>query len=301
MKGKLLITALIFALGLGVVSCSGNKKAVDMGEESWKHLDEKGIIHVRNPYYRDKDLDLPAFSAIDVQRGIKAVVKFADGKQKVRAHIPTELMPYLQASVKGGTLRLTFEGINNVNINNGNQPMVYITVPSLHTINVSAGGGADCSGDLKINKDLKVESSSGGSVSLSSASCQNLRVSATSGSNLQIWKVKTDQVKLDANSGANVDIRGIKAQSLDCVASSAANVNLDGDAGKSVSYEASSAANVKASGLKARAVNANASSAASVACNASESIKGRGSSGGSVKYSGRPGDIDINRAVKSIY
>lgn len=299
MKRNLFITALALAVALGNTSCKGNQATVSEGDEAAMSDRAGGTLYAKSGDYVDRDLKLPAFDGIEVNLGIKAIVKTDNGGQKVKAHIAKELARYFKATVKDGTLHLTFDTKRNINTGNREVAVVYVTVPSIDELKASVAGSVVCNGELKTRGELKVEASSAGSVSLSSVSCRNFTAEMSSAASLTVDRLRAGEVDLDANSAAAMKLRGVEARDVDLDASSSASVTLEGNAGKTAHFDVSSAASVKASGLKAASVTAEASSGASLSCYATEQISAKGSSGGSVKYAGRPTVVDINDAVKA--
>lgn len=299
MKRNLFITAIVLAVALGSTSCKDNQATVSESNEVAMSDRSGGVLYVKSGDYVDRDLKLPAFDGIEVSLGIKAVVKTGNGGQKVKAHIAKELARYFKATVKDGTLHLTFDTKRNINTGNREIAVVYVTVPSLDVLKANVAGSVVCEGELKTRGELKVEASSAGSISLSSVSCRNFSADMSSAASFTVGRLKAAELDLDANSAAGMKLRGIEARDVNLDASSSANVTLEGNAGKTAHFDVSSAASVKASALKAASVTAEASSGASLSCYATEQISAKGSSGGSVKYAGRPTVVDINDAVKA--
>lgn len=106
--------------------------------------------------------------------------------------------------------------------------------------------------------------------------------------------IESDDLRMSSSSGANLKI-AFKAPKAKCEASSGASAKLKGVA-KYFDTDASSGSNIQAGEVKAIKVKASASSGASISVDAEEEINADASSGGSIKYSGSPKMVDIEKS-----
>ena len=83
---------------------------------------------------------------------------------------------------------------------------------------------------------------------------------------------------------------------LDVSCSGVGSINVSGQADEA-DYSCSGVGNINAQDLKAREVEASISGVGGVECYASESIKGRVSGVGGLKYAGHPTKKDLNRSM----
>lgn len=106
--------------------------------------------------------------------------------------------------------------------------------------------------------------------------------------------IESDELDMSASSGSSLKI-AFKAKEASCDVSSGANAKLKG-AAKYFDTEASSGSSIHAGEVIAVKVMADVSSGASISVHAEEEINAEASSGGSIKYSGSPKNVDIDKS-----
>ncbi|MDA3891033.1 MAG: DUF2807 domain-containing protein [Salinivirgaceae bacterium] len=121
------------------------------------------------------------------------------------------------------------------------------------------------------------------------------KIKVSSGANVVSQNlIESEALKMSLNSGAHMKI-AFKAPKASCEASSGANATLKGSA-KVFKADASSGAGINASEVKAVSVNADVSSGAHISVHAEEEIEADASSGGSIKYTGSPKMVDVDKS-----
>ena len=150
---------------------------------------------------------------------------------------------------------------------------VHITVPVLHSLAASSGGGVSVNGTPE--GDFAAAASSGGGIQLS----------AVEGGNLSIAASSSGGVRLAAFSGGSVITH----------ASSGGSVSVAGSCG-SFSASASSGGDITAHDLKCESVVAEASSGGDISAFASKSITGHASSGGDIRVAGKPPVVQVSES-----
>ena len=106
--------------------------------------------------------------------------------------------------------------------------------------------------------------------------------------------IENDELEMSASSGSSLKI-AFKAKEASCDVSSRATAKLKGVA-KYFDTEASSGSSIHASDVIAVKVKADVSSGASISVHAEEEIDAEASSGGSIKYSGSPKIVDVDKS-----
>jgi len=120
-------------------------------------------------------------------------------------------------------------------------------------------------------------------------------IDASSGSSvISQGLIESDNLELSVSSGAHLKV-AFKAQTASCDASSGANAELKG-AVKNFSADASSGAGIDADDLKTSTVKADVSSGAHIGIDVSDELNAEASSGGSIRYSGAPKMVDIEKS-----
>jgi len=118
---------------------------------------------------------------------------------------------------------------------------------------------------------------------------------ASSGSSLISQNlIESDELKMSVSSGAHLKV-AFKAPKASCDASSGASAKLKGVA-KFFDTQASSGSTIDADEVKAVKVSADVSSGANISVYAEDEINAEASSGGSVKYSGSPKMVDVDKS-----
>lgn len=113
-----------------------------------------------------------------------------------------------------------------------------------------------------------------------------MNIDASSGANVKGDFKITNAVEIAASSGSNIRV-GVTATSVMVKASSGSNAAIEGKANSGL-IDISSGALCKADELKLDNLEAEATSGGNLSVNVSGRLKVRASSGGLVKYKGRP-------------
>src|SRR5690606_7064262 len=117
------------------------------------------------------------------------------------------------------------------------------------------------------------------------------KISASSGSDVYATNtLKVDNLKLETSSGSDMTLDLI-AQSIKCDSASGSDLTLSGTT-IDFTAEASSGSDINASKLLAANSQVQATSGADISTNTSEKLQAKASSGGNVKYSGNPSNVE---------
>ncbi|WP_117879256.1 head GIN domain-containing protein [Aureibaculum luteum] len=120
-----------------------------------------------------------------------------------------------------------------------------------------------------------------------------IKIKATSGANVYSENtISADEFDVRTSSGADVKLM-LDVSDLICNTSSGSGASLKGATG-SFSANASSGSNIRANDLIAKTCNADVSSGANVSVTVTESIDANASSGGGIRYSGNPENVQKN-------
>jgi hypothetical protein len=106
--------------------------------------------------------------------------------------------------------------------------------------------------------------------------------------------IKSDELKLKASSGADIEIN-VNADKLSCSSSSGADIVVEGEC-NNLKAHSSSGSDIDAKDLKANHVSADCSSGSDIMVQALESLKAEASSGGGIKFSGNPKNVDKHKS-----
>jgi hypothetical protein len=116
-------------------------------------------------------------------------------------------------------------------------------------------------------------------------------IKATSGSNVYATNtIDVEELELNTTSGAEIELN-VKTQSLNCHSTSGSNIRISGTTNILIA-DATSGSNIKASKLKAKNSKVKATSGANISVNTSKDLTARATSGGNIRYSGNPENVN---------
>lgn len=118
------------------------------------------------------------------------------------------------------------------------------------------------------------------------------RIIASSGAMVKTDSIEAAVLNVGSSSGARLEINGVSASKIDAESSSGALLEIEGTT-KRADLDASSGARIKGSKLTANEAKASASSGASVSVNVVDNFSADASSGGSIRYGGKPQISDV--------
>ncbi|MEM9669460.1 MAG: head GIN domain-containing protein [Pseudomonadota bacterium] len=118
---------------------------------------------------------------------------------------------------------------------------------------------------------------------------------ASSGSTATANGFVGDYVEIDASSGATIRASGIAGEIVELDTSSGASISAEGQCSRT-SIDASSGASISAGTLECQEVNADASSGATINAYATDRVRGKASSGASIKVRGGASNVDIDKS-----
>jgi hypothetical protein len=208
------------------------------------------------------------FSGIQVSTGVNVVFK-QEKPTSVKVIADSDKLQYVITKVEKGVLRIYIDnkGVKNLRFKNLS---VNVSSPRMDNIDISSGSNFSV---------------------VNSVSENNITIDASSGANVTGDFKISNKAGISASSGARIRA-GITAGNITVKSSSGSNISLGGKA-ESGTIDVSSGALCKADELKLTNLETEATSGGNLTVNVSGKLKVRASSGGSVRYKGRP-EIDSN-------
>ncbi len=219
-------------------------------------------------YLNGEARNVGEFSGIQVSTGVNVVFK-QEKPTSVKVIADSDKLQYIITKVENGVLRIYIDnkGVKNLRFKNLS---VNVSSPRMDNIDVSSGSNFSV---------------------VNSVSENNITIDASSGANVTGDFKISNRANISASSGASVRA-GIAAGNITVKSSSGSNISLGGKA-ESGTIDISSGALCKADELKLTNLETEATSGGNLTVNVSGKLKVRASSGGSVRYKGRP-EIDAN-------
>lgn len=208
------------------------------------------------------------FSGIQMSTGVNVIFK-QEKPTSVKVIADADKLQYIVTKVENGILKIYIDnkGVRNLKFKNLS---INVSSPRLDNIDVSSGS------NLTVVNSIQEK---------------NMRIDASSGSNITGDFKVANAATISVSSGSNVRA-GIIAGNISIKSSSGSNMSLSGTA-NSGTIDISSGALCKADDLKFTSLETEATSGGNLSVNVSDKLKVKASSGGTVRYKGRP-EIDAN-------
>ncbi|MGK6343863.1 DUF4252 domain-containing protein [Chryseobacterium sp. DT-3] len=219
-------------------------------------------------YLNGEARNVGEFSGIQVSTGVNVVFK-QESPTNVKVIADSDKLQYIITKVENGILKVYIDNKGTKNLKFRNLS-VNISSPRMDNIKASSGANFNVVNSIKEN-DLVIDASSGANVK------GDFKIS--------------NKVDIGTSSGASIRA-GITTGTIMVKASSGSNTAIEGRADSGI-IDISSGALFKADGLKLDKLEAEATSGGNLSVNVSTRLKVKASSGGLVKYKGRP-EIESN-------
>lgn len=219
-------------------------------------------------YLNGEARNVGEFSGINVSTGVNVVFK-QESPTSVKVIADADKLQYIITKVENGVLKVYVDNKGTKNLRFKNLS-VNISSPRMDNINASSGANFSVVNSIKEN-DLVIDASSGANVK------GDFKISNT--------------VDVEISSGSNIRA-GMTAGTLVVKASSGSNGAIEGKADSGI-IDISSGALLKADDMRLDHLEATATSGGNLSVNVSAKLKVKASSGGLVRYKGRP-EIESN-------
>ncbi|UWX60242.1 DUF4252 domain-containing protein [Chryseobacterium oranimense] len=219
-------------------------------------------------YLNGEARNVGEFSGINVSTGVNVVFK-QESPTNVKVIADADKLQYIITKVENGILKVYVDNKGTKSLKFKNLS-VNISSPRMDNIKVSSGANFNVVNSIKEN---------------------NLTIDVSSGANVKGDFRIDNTLDVGTSSGANIRA-GVTAGTITVKASSGSNTAIEGKADSGV-IDVSSGALFKADELRLNNLQAEATSGANLSVNVSTRLKVKASSGGLVKYKGRP-EIESN-------
>lgn len=219
-------------------------------------------------YLNGEARNVGEFSGINVSTGVNVVFK-QESPTNVKVIADADKLQYIITKVENGILKVYVDNKGTKNLKFKNLS-VNISSPRMDNIKVSSGANFNVVNAIKEN---------------------NLAIDVSSGANVKGDFKIDNTLDIGTSSGANIRA-GVTAGTITVKASSGSNTAIEGRADSGI-IDISSGALCKADDLRLNNLEAEATSGANLSVNVSMKLKVKASSGGIVKYKGRP-EIESN-------
>ena len=203
------------------------------------------------------------FSGVSVSNGIK--VNFTQGNnQSVVVETDPNMQQYVSTEVENGILVVSVKNKNNKNLN-FKKLLVTIEAPKLQSVKLSSGALLTTMNTIQ-EENFSADLSSGSNFSANLKINNKTQVEISSGSSMRM-DVDTKNFELEGTSGSMATVNGVS---------------------ENAAFKLTSAASCNAQNLVSKFGSGVATSGANLKIQATETLSAISSSGGSIRYNGKP-------------
>lgn len=189
-------------------------------------------------------------------------VQFATGDtQSITGEATRGDIERLKIEVDDGLLVVSRENKRGGWFNGGNQDKFIVTITAPAINTIDASSGSYVRADAVSGNEVVLSASSGANINVETVSSGNLSLDTSSGSRIEANNGTCNGAEADASSGSSIDAEGVVCENLSADVSSGASIR--GHATQGVTAEASSGGSVRVSGSPTN-VNVDKSSGGSV-------------------------------------
>jgi hypothetical protein len=202
--------------------------------------------------------NIGSFNAVNASTSVHVDVAMG-AKASVVVEADDNILPYVETSVSGGTLKISLRGINNLTNATIN---VHVTMPDVKGLDAEASAQITSKGILTGTGTIVLEASSSGGIDVS-IDAPAVKAEASSSGDI-VTKGRTKSVNAEASSSGSIKFFELHAENVRAEASSAGDIEVF--ASISIDGDASSAGSVRYTG-GAASVKINEDSGGSVKAN----------------------------------
>lgn len=214
-------------------------------------------------YLSGESRNVGEFSGINVSTGVNVVFK-QESPTNIKVIADADKLQYIITKVENGVLKVYVDNKGQKNLKFKN---ISVNVSSPKMDNIKASSGATFTTINSVNEN-------------------NLTIDASSGAVVKGKFNITNNTNLEATSGTNIKVE-VNSKSLVFKGSSGSDTSIGGQAGTAI-FDISSGALCKGENFRVNHVEAESTSGASLSVNAVDTLKAKASSGGLIKYKGKP-------------
>jgi hypothetical protein len=225
-------------------------------------------------------------------------------KEMLKIEAEDNLLPYLDAEVRGRTLKIRTS--NQVNLKPKKPIRYYLTVKKLDRIVISSAGNIEApdlkadrfsvisssAGDLEMGdldaNSLEIEMSSAGDVDIGNVNATTIEVAISSAGDLEMGDLEVSSLEVSMTSAGNARIRNLLAKTFNLDNSSAGTTEIKAGKVEEQEITLSSAGCYRAENLESVEAEVHLSSVGNATINVQDYLSVTSSSMGSVYYVGSP-------------
>jgi len=154
--------------------------------------------------------DLPAFDALDVS-GLADVVFVQNERTSVVVEGNEKMLEKYIYEVKNGTLVVEPSKKIKVSVKSHPHIRVYVSAPSVKSIELGGAGNMELKGDVRLAADLDLQLSGAGNVRAGVLKCHKLSIGVSGAGYIDASQIDCDGADIDLSGAGNVNIDSLKS------------------------------------------------------------------------------------------
>lgn len=244
--------------------------------------------------YVTKKVEIKNINSISASTSVDVVYTQSQGKAYAEVYAPDNIIPYIKVQQSGNKLKVNYDFPKGKSLSIQGKYVCEVRVfaPEVTDFSTSSSSDIKFANGLKTHKDVTLNTSSSGDITIDNITCHMLSLSTSSSGDMKINTARCNETDIKSSSSGDCEIESLSCRgTVKATTSSSGDISLSGKC-EDANYSAQSGGNIYAKSLKSKNVTASATSGGDIECYASDRLSTHTSSGGDIRYAGNPRSIE---------
>lgn len=244
--------------------------------------------------YVTKKVEIKNINSISASTSVDVVYTQSQGKAYAEVYAPDNIIPYIKVQQSGNKLKVNYDFPKGESLSIQGKYVCEVRVfaPEVTDFSTSSSSDIKFANGLKTHKDVTLNTSSSGDITIDNITCHMLSLSTSSSGDMKINTARCNETDIKSSSSGDCEIESLSCRgTVKATTSSSGDISLSGKC-EDANYSAQSGGNIYAKSLKSKNVTASATSGGDIECYASDRLSTHTSSGGDIRYAGNPRSIE---------
>lgn len=244
--------------------------------------------------YVTKKVEIKNINSISASTSVDVVYTQSQGKAYAEVYAPDNIIPYIKVQQSGNKLKVNYDFPKGKSLSIQGKYVCEVRVfaPEVTDFSTSSSSDIKFANGLKTHKDVTLNTSSSGDITIDNITCHMLSLSTSSSGDMKINTARCNETDIKSSSSGDCEIESLSCRgTVKATTSSSGDISLSGKC-EDANYSAQSGGNIYAKRLKSKNVTASATSGGDIECYASDRLSTHTSSGGDIRYAGNPRSIE---------
>ena len=184
-------------------------------------------VSAKGPEVREyRGEGLPEFDS--VESSIPVDIEYSDGDTYLEITAARNIIPYIKTTVKGGTLRFSFNGAK---VRHPGDIKAVVRTRGLKNITLNGAGDLNLEGPVVTDR-LCVEVNGAGDIDIEDLSAESLRITVNGAGDVDIEKLSCTDFRVGVSGAGDIEADNIECKEVNVVLSGAGDCTLAGRADK---------------------------------------------------------------------